>query len=186
MPVSGKLIQWLMSIGGGFLIAVETSIPFFVPCLLFTGLDVYSAYDLGRRLHKKWPERFDGKFKSEYKFRIMKTMILVFVAIILGSYVDQLMLDNSNEAVRVAMWVFIVYQGWSILENWSSENDNKLAKALQRIMVNKVERHTGVELKDIFRSEKSVWRRSRRDSVRNHKMYKNKNHTNYKEMGGVK
>lgn len=163
--VMSKLFQWLLSIGAGLLVAVETSIPFFIPCLILTGLDVFSAYDLGRRLHKKDPEMFDGKFKSEYKIRILKTMIIVFVAIILGSYVDQLQLDGGNATVRVVMWVFIFYQTWSILENWSSENDNKLAKALQRIMVNKAERHLGIELGDIFGSDKRENREEKKDDI---------------------
>lgn len=143
--VFAKLLQWAVSIGAGLLTAVETSIPFFLPCMILTLMDVVSAVALGRRLHKKHPERFDGKFKSEYKNRILRTMIVVFLAIILGSHVDELLLDGGNVAVRVVMWVFIWYQAWSILENWSSANENKFARVLQHIMVNKAERHLGVD-----------------------------------------
>ena len=153
--IISKLIQWGTSLGAGLLLAVETSIPFFTPCLILTALDVYSAWDLGRRVHKKFPDRADGKFKSEYKFRILKTMILAFVCLILASHLDQILIRNMDTAyaVRAVMATFCFYQGYSILENWSSENKNKVARALQRIMVNKAERHLNVPLQDIFEVE---------------------------------
>ena len=60
-----KLLQYASSLSGGLVMAFETSIDFFVPCLIAVVLDVISAYFLGRRVHKKYPERSDGKFKSE-------------------------------------------------------------------------------------------------------------------------
>ena len=52
---------------------------------------------------------------------------------------DTLVLISGNGfAVRFVVGVFLFYEVWSCLENWSSENDNKIAKALQRIMVNKI------------------------------------------------
>jgi len=74
----------------------------------------------------------------------------VFIAIILGAYVDMLIVKNGDIAVRFVMAVFLFYELWSCLENWSSENDAPIARALQRIMVNKAERHLNVPLKDIL------------------------------------
>lgn len=145
-----KLIQYFISISGGLVIAFETSINFFIPCLITVIIDVFSAYMLGRRVHFKHPAQADGKFKSEYKFRIMITMTVVLMAIIVANYVDVHIIKNSDIAVRFIVSVFLFYQVWSILENWSSENDNKIAKALQRIMVNKAERHFNVDLSDIM------------------------------------
>ena len=61
--IGQKLMQWLTSIVAGFIVAVETSIDFFVPCLIAVILDVISAYALGRRVHKKYPDKSDGKVK---------------------------------------------------------------------------------------------------------------------------
>jgi len=149
-----KLTQWGTSIGGGVLLAIESSINFLVPCFLVIILDVFSAYMLGRRVHKKYPDKADGKFKSEYKYRILITMLVILVLIIVANYVDVYVLKDTDIAVRFVIGVFMFYQLWSILENWSSENDNKIAKALQRIMVNKAERHLNVPLNDIFFEEK--------------------------------
>lgn len=64
---------------------------------------------------------------------------------------DTLVLISGNGfAVRFVVGVFLFYEVWSCLENWSGENDNKIAKALQRIMVNKIERHLDVPLSDIL------------------------------------
>ncbi|MDR1344373.1 MAG: phage holin family protein [Tannerellaceae bacterium] len=145
-----KFAQLATSALGGLLIAVEASFIFVIPCFLVTVLDIYSAWCLGRRLHKKYPDRCDGKFKSEYKYRILQTMIIAFVLIILAKYIDILVLEDNNLAVRWAAGFFFVYQAWSILENWSSENDAKWARVIQRIVVNKAERHFNVPMKDIL------------------------------------
>ncbi len=151
MYIYQKLVQWLTSVVAGFLVAIETSIDFFVPCFIAVVLDVISAYFLGRRVHKKFPDKSDGKFKSEYKLRIMVTMIIAWLFIILASYID-INVRNADDglAVRWAVAVFLFYELWSCLENWSSENNAPLAKALQRIMVNKAERHLNVPLSDIL------------------------------------
>ena len=149
--IGQKLMQWLTSIVAGFIVAVETSIDFFVPCLIAVILDVISAYALGRRVHKKYPDKSDGKFKSEYKWRILATMIIAWLCIILASYVDvKVRHSDDGLAVRFAVAVFLFYELWSCLENWSSENDKPIAKAMQRIMVNKAERHLNVPLSDIL------------------------------------
>jgi hypothetical protein len=83
-------------------------------------------------------------------------MIVALLAIIVANYVDIYVIKDSDIAVRFIVGVFLFYQVWSILENWSSENDNKIAKALQRIMVNKAERHFNVPLGDIMLNEKNT------------------------------
>ena len=151
--IYSKAIQYTASIGGGLLVAFEASIPFFVPCFLSVIVDVWSAYCLGKRVHKKHPERSDGKFKSEYKYRMLYTMIVVLVGIVIASYVDVHVIKDGNTAVSFIIGMFLFYESWSVLENWSSENDNKLALLLQMVMINKAERHFNVDL-SILKKEK--------------------------------
>ena len=163
IKLAQKLLQYASSLFGGLVMAFETSIDFFIPCLLAVILDVISAYFLGVRVHKKYPERSDGKFKSEYKRRILYTMLIVWLCIILANYVD-IAVRHSDDglAVRFAVAVFLFYEVWSCLENWSSENDQPIAKALQRVMVNKAERHLNVPLSDILlKEERPAGRNSR-------------------------
>ena len=78
-------------------------------------------------------------------------MLIVWICIILANYVDVAVRHSTDGlAVRFAVAVFLFYEAWSCLENWSSENDQPIAKALQRVMVNKAERHLNVPLSDIL------------------------------------
>lgn len=151
--IGSKISQYAVSIAGGLLVAFEVSILYFVPCLIATVIDIWAAYCLSRRVHKLHPEKADGKFKSEYKYRVMYTMIVALVAIILAHYVDMYVIKEPDLTVRWVIGFFLFYQLWSVLENWSSENDNKLARVLQRIMVNKAERHLNIPLSDILLEE---------------------------------
>jgi len=72
------IIKWLFIMYASLVTAIESAIPAFVPCLVITLIDIYSAYALSRRVHKKYPEKSDGKFKSEYKYRIFTTMGIIF------------------------------------------------------------------------------------------------------------
>lgn len=151
--VGAKLYQYLVSMAGGLLLAFESSIPFFIPCLIITLIDIWAACRLSMRVKKKYPGHSDGKFKSEYKNRLMRTMLLALACIVMANYVDVYIIKSGDFAVRWMVGFFLFYQAWSVLENWSSENDNKLARALQRIMVNKAERHLDVPLSDIMLNE---------------------------------
>ena len=149
-----KLLQYASSMIAGFVLAFETSLDYFIPCLLAIILDIFSAYMLSRRVHKKHPDKCEGKFKSEHKYRVMITLGVMFVVLILAAYVDhKVRMSDDQLAVRFAMGAFLFYESWSCLENWSSENDAPFAKALQRIMVNKAERHLDVPLSDILMKE---------------------------------
>ena len=153
--IKNHLLQYLTSAIGGLLLAIGTSIDYFIPCLLAIVLDIFTAYMLSRRVHKKYPDNCEGKFKSEYKYRVMITLGVMFVVMLLAGYVDMKVRQSEDQlAVRFTMGAFLFYEAWSCLENWSSENDEPIAKALQRIMVNKAERHLDVPLSDILLGEK--------------------------------
>lgn len=145
-----KVLQIAISVLGGLLMAFEASVIYWGLCFLAIGVDIISAYCLSRRIHKKDATKSDGKFKSEYKFRVLVTMIVVLMGIMIAYYFDTLIMSGGNKAQSWVIGFFLFYEGWSILENWSSENDNKLARALQRVMVNKAERHINVPLGDIL------------------------------------
>lgn len=149
--MSDTIIKYITIIFGGFVAIFEKSMQFLIPCILSVFLDIIAAYSLGRRVHKKYPNKADGKFKSEFKTRVLITLGLFFVCIILAAYVDLLIFRDieSDIAVRFTMGAFLFYEAWSILENISSCNGAKWAKMLQRIMVDKAERHFNIDLKEI-------------------------------------
>lgn len=151
--IGAKLIQWGGTIGMGLLGSLDASVPHFVPCVLVIVLDVVTAVMLDKRLKKKYPGKAEGKFKSKYKWRVLLTFGIVFALMIIGGHIDQNILGGGHKAVNSVMVAFLFYELWSCVENWSSENDNKIAKACQRVMVNKAERHLNVPLSDILTPE---------------------------------
>lgn len=145
------IYKYLTIIIGGLLAVIEKAMQFFIPCIITVVLDIIAAYSLGRRVHKKYPQKADGKFKSEFKNRVLVTLAILFLVIILSSYVDILIFRNpeSDIALRFSMGCFLFYEAWSILENVSSCNGKKWAKVLQKIMVDKAERHFNIDLKEL-------------------------------------
>lgn len=135
-------------------IAVTSIVGFFEPTIPFAGvlffaivLDCLSAFDLSRRLKKKHPEKVTGKFKSEYALKMMKTFIQMYSVILLVFLVETYIipmhtLNLTNYVAAICCGI----QLWSILENASSENGKLWAKVLQKIMVNKAERHFDIKL----------------------------------------
>lgn len=149
--IADKLLQIIVSMFGGIVVGINTAVPWMGFCFLLILIDVISAVHLSKRVKKAYPDSgASGKFESKYKTRVMWTIIVVFIAIILGNYIDLHLLDGGRTAESSVVWIFIFYEVWSIVENWSSENNNKIARALQRVMVNKAERHTNTPLADIF------------------------------------
>ena len=145
-----KMLQYLIAIAGGLLAAFESTIPFFIPCAIAIILDIYTAYKLGKRVKKKYPDKADGKFRSSYWKRVSTTMIFMLLMLILANYVDTHIFEGGKKAEAFCFGVFIFYQCVSMLENWSSENNSKAARALQKIFVNKAERHFNVDFTEIF------------------------------------
>jgi phage-related holin len=145
-----KTSQYLISILAGLLAAFESSINFFVPCLIVAVVDIIAAWHLCKRMSKKYPDKSDGKFKSEYLIRTVAKMVIILLAIVVANYVDNHIIKNTDIAVRFIVGLFLFYEIWSILENWSSENKNKIAKLLQRIMINKAERYLNIKISDIM------------------------------------
>lgn len=148
--VGQKLLQYSFSALGGLLIAFESTIDLFVPCMIAILLDIYTAVMLSKRVRKKYPDRSEGKFRSSYWPRVFKTMVLILALLILASYVDTHVLDGGHKAKSFSFGFFLAYQLISMAENWSSENDSKPARVLQKILVNKAERHFDVDISEIF------------------------------------
>lgn len=152
-----KVIQIASSVLAGLFGAIETSVIFAIPALILIFIDVYSAHCLGVRVARKYPNHADGKFKSEHKKSVGITFVIFFGVMVIAAYADTLVLRDVGQDYGVRAWciAFGFYQLWSILENWSSENNASIPRALQRIMVNKAERHLNVPLADILLNQKS-------------------------------
>jgi hypothetical protein len=133
---------------------LEPTIPFALICLAAVVLDCYSAFQLSKRVRKKYPDANDGKFKSKYANRVFNTIIKVYALIVLAYFIDRIIIPTENGLYlpNIVAGMFCFVQVWSFLENESSENDANWARVLQRIMVNKAERHFNIPFNDVFSS----------------------------------
>ncbi len=142
-----ELIKPLAISAAGVVGFFEPTFPFAGVLLFAIVLDCLSAFDLSRRLKKKHPERVTGKFRSEYALKMLKTFMQMYSVILLVFLVEAYILPMHK--LNLTNYVAAICCGiqlWSILENASSENGKLWAKVLQKIMVNKAERHFDIKL----------------------------------------
>ena len=152
MENTGKILLGFM---GAITAYLQPTFPFVLICTLAVVLDCYTAFKLSKRVKKVHPEANDGKFKSSYAKRIFNTILKIYAVIILAYLIDDYIFPFVElYLANIAAGVFCFVQIWSILENESSENGSRWAKTLQKIMVNKAERHFDVDLDD-FKEKKN-------------------------------
>ena len=146
----------LFSVMGGVVALIHPTIPFIAVCTLMVLADVYTAWSLSRRVKRKFPNANDGKFKSIYFGRVFMTLIKIYVLIILSFLMETCIFEGLQiKLVNITAGAVCFWQLWSILENESSCSDERWAKILQKILVDKTERHFDVDLSD-FKKGKGV------------------------------
>lgn len=140
-------LKWGLTILSGLITLLEPTFPFILICLLAILLDAYTAFRLSKRVKRK-TGKGSGKFRSHRASQLLVTMIEMFAIVILAYLVDTkiLIMFNGLYLANYVSFAFCFVQCWSILENESSQNDKPWAKAAQRIMVDKTERHFDIDL----------------------------------------
>lgn len=122
---------------------------FFLIAFMALAADCYTAFRLSKRV-KRRSGASTGKFRSSKGKKIIDTIIKVSYAIIFAFLVDKyLIISESFYSVKLLVGGFSFIQIWSILENESSASDKSWAKMLQRIMVDKAERHFDIDLHEL-------------------------------------
>lgn len=152
-----KLIFALIGGAIGWIVKeFQPTFPLIIVAIVFILYDAFTAYQLYKRVHVKYPDktkRHEAKFDS-FKFSLVvrhtipKRLSLIFLAYLLEHWV---FIHVNIPLSYVATGVVCFEQLWSILENESScreENEGKFYKILQKIMVDKTERHFDVNLED--------------------------------------
>lgn len=145
-----RTLQIMFAAWGAICAFLAPMIPFVVICTLLIFADCYTAWDLSRRVKKKYPGQATGKFKSQEMGRVFVTLIKVFAAIILASMAESIIFEGAQiRLANIVAGAICFWQVWSILENESSCNDAKWAKVLQKIMIDKTERHFDIDLSEL-------------------------------------
>jgi len=126
-------------------------------CFFAIIADCYTAWRLAVRLRRKYPLHPNvGKFQSKKSKKIVDSMIQVLIAVILAYLLDEVIIIGANLYLQYYTAGAIgVYNFISVLENISSESDKNWAKFLQRFLINKAERHTGIPLDELKREVES-------------------------------
>ena len=154
-----KVIEYIVLLLGGaagwFIGEFEPAFPLIVIAMLFVLYDAWSAYELDKRVHRKFPDktkRHEAKFVS-YKFRaVIPTLIERFVIILLAFCVQHwVFVDVYVPFSYIVAGVVCGEQALSIAENKASCRDDddkhaRLWKWLAKILIDKTERHFDVEI----------------------------------------
>jgi len=147
-----------MAFGGviGWVVGEFTpAFPLIIIATLFVLYDSWSAFELDKRVHKKYPDktlRHEAKFVS-YKFRqVIPTLIERFVIIILAYCVQRwVFVDIYVPLSYIAAGVVCAEQALSIAENKAScrevgDKHYRVWKWLAKILIDKTERHFDINL----------------------------------------
>lgn len=141
-------MKFLFGLCGAFVAWWRPSGIYILICLILLFWDCYEAYLLNKRVKKKYPDKTKNDFfQSNKAWNVVRNIIRIFLAIILAAAIEQNILRNTHiPLAQVVAGAICFIQAWSILENMSSCNGKTWAKALQKIMVDKTERHFDVDL----------------------------------------
>lgn len=146
---------------GGFLTALIcnaflTIAPLAVLCFVLVIIDCITSWRLACRL--KAQGKSSGKFRSD-KFgkAVIEMSIVIPVALLISFFVQLYIFEGSNfHLPQITAGVICFWQIWSILENMSSGGrDAVWAKALQKIMIDKAERHLDINLTEFKHEERA-------------------------------
>ena len=153
------------SIGGGIGWLVgefHPTFPLIIVAVIFICYDAWTAYQLDRRVHKKYPDkttREGAKFTSFAFGKVLRSTIPKRLSLILLAYLVEhwVFVHVSIPLSYIVTGVICFEQAWSILENESScrdEEDSRFWKWLQKIMVDKTSRHFDIDLTDLNKEKK--------------------------------
>lgn len=150
-------VKWIAGGIGIIWAVIEPALPFIYICTFFVVVDCYSAWMLARRVKVLHPEyaKKDGKFNSEYASEIFHTLLIIWALVAGGYWLDAQVLGFVD--FHIGNWiaaVFCMVQIVSILENCSSCNGSTWARVIQKVLVDKTQRHLDVDLKKLMEEAK--------------------------------
>lgn len=142
---------------GWFVAAFKPTFPLIIVALIFILYDAYTAFQLDKRAHLRYPDktkRRDAKFTSFAFGKVIKDTIPKRMVVILLAYMVEhwVFVHVTIPLSYIVTGAICFEQAWSVLENESScrsEDDSRFWRLLQKIMVDKTERHFDVDLSDI-------------------------------------
>ena len=146
---------------GWFIGEFKPTFPLVIVTVIFIVFDALSAYNLDKRVHAKYPERSrreKAKFTSFAFGKVVKSTIPKRLMVILLAFLVErwVFIHLQVPLSYIVTGVICFEQAWSILENESScrsEAESRFWRILQRIMIDKTERHFDITLDELKHPE---------------------------------
>lgn len=153
----GLNLKLVSTVAGAAVTAfVGPVVPYGWMCTAMVVADFISARLLARRLSKRLPKgvsRESVKFSSRRFGGTLLSLAKIYALLLLSHGVDCTIIgaDAGVSVLRFSAALVCFWQFWSILENEASANDASWARIAQKILVDKTQRHLGVDLTDLKR-----------------------------------
>lgn len=149
----GGVIGWIVD-------KFEPTFPLIIITLLFILYDSLTAYQLGKRVKRKYPQKklsktnfSSKKFEKVVVSTIPKRLIIILLAFMVEKWVFVFI---KLPLSYVVTGIICFEQAWSILENESScreDDSGQFWKLLQKIMKDKTEKHFDINLDEITKKD---------------------------------
>lgn len=149
-----QLLKTIWTLGGAAAVSFAAPVvPFAAVCTAAVVADCVSAVMLSRRVRRKVCAggrsgvTAAGKVSSRRLGAAVTSLIKVYAALLLAHGVDVVIVPSLGDGcLRFVAGAVCFWQVWSVLENEASANDAPWARVAQKFLVDKAERHLGVEL----------------------------------------
>lgn len=132
---------------------IYPSLAYIIIALIFIIIDNISAYKCNIRVKRKYPEKCKtAKYSSKKVWKTIETIGITVFIIVLTYAVETYIVNSFSEIKITAMVSCLIcgVTGLSILENWSTANDNapKWLEVLKKFLVDKTERYLNIDIDD--------------------------------------
>ena len=126
---------------------IEPTFNFLYAIVAVITIDCFSAYNLNRRIKKKYPNYATGKFESKKALKVIYTIGKVYGVILIIWFIEKNIInDLSFDVTKYVAASFCFIELLSVLENESSCNNAWWARLLQKVLVDKTKRHFDIEI----------------------------------------
>lgn len=132
--------------------------PYGAICTAMIVADLLSARMLARRVRRRVSPAANPdalKFSSRRLGATVVSLVKTYALLLLAHGVDVVIIADVAQLslLRFCAALICFWQLWSILENESSANSSTWARIAQRILIDKTERHLGINLRELHQTK---------------------------------
>lgn len=150
---------------GWFVGEFKPTFPLMAVVIILIVSDAWTAFQLDKRVHRKYPDKVKRAkahftsfaFGKVVKETIPKRLWLIILAFIVEHWI---FVHVSIPLSYIVAGVIAFEQLWSMLENEAScrdtEEESRFWRVLQKVMIDKTERHWDVDLSDLKNDKEEI------------------------------